>query len=100
MIKLSDEQKVIEKDSKNHKKGDVVDFSVYLERLDANNLVLKRGDTILNYFGDVQTALKRSLNYIVKGSEKELTLLRIEQQIKELHEAIDNLKGGKNNDMP
>ena len=92
MIKLSDEKKEITVDTRNHKKGDIVDNSVYLVGLDSNNLALKRGDTVLNYFGDVQTALKLSLNYIVKGSSEELTLLRIEKQIKELHTAIKGLK--------
>ncbi len=92
MIKLSDEKRTLTKDTKYLKTGDIVDNSVYLEVLDSNNLVLKRGDTVLNYFGDVQTALKRSLNYIIKGSNEELTLKRIEQQIIELHKVIKELK--------
>ena len=95
MIKLSDETKTIKAKTKNHEIGDVVDNSVYLAGLDSNNLCLKRGDNVLNYFGDVQTALKRSLNYIIKGSDKELTLLRMEQQIKELHKAIEGMNSGK-----
>ena len=92
MIKLSDETKTITIKSKNHNIGDIVDNSVYLDGLDSNNIVLRRGDLILNYFGDVQTALKRSLNYIVKGSNEELTLERINKQIEELHKAIEGIK--------
>ena len=92
MIKLSDETKTITIKSKNHNIGDIVDNSVYLDGLDSNNIVLRRGDLILNYFGDVQTALKRSLNYIVKGSNEELTLERINKQIEELHKAIEGMK--------
>ncbi len=92
MIKLSDETKVIKVKTKKHEVGDIVDNSVYLVGFDSNNLALKRGTRILNYFGDVQTALKRSLDYIVKGSNKEVTLHRIESQIIELHKAIEEIK--------
>ena len=92
MIKLSNETRTVKVKSKHHEVGDIVDNSVYLEALDSNNLVLKRGDTILGYFGDVQTAFKRSLNYIIKGSDEELTLERITKQIDELHKAIGKHK--------
>ncbi len=94
MIKLSNETKTVKVKSKLHDVGDVIDNSVYLVGLDSNNLALRRGDTHLNYFGDVQTALKVSLNYIVKGSEEELTLERILNQINELNEAIKEIKRG------
>ena len=94
MIKLSDETRVVTTKSKHHEIGDIVDNSVYLDSLDSNNVVLKRGDYIMGYFGDVQTALKRSLNYIVKGSNEELTLERINKQIEELHKAIEGMKNG------
>ena len=92
MIKLSNETRTVKVKSKNQEIGDIVDNSVYLVGLDSNNLALKQGDNILNYFGDVQTALKRSINYIVKGSDKELTLERINKQIEELHKAIEEMK--------
>jgi len=94
MIKLSNETKTVKVKSKLHDIGDVIDNSVYLVGLDTHNIALKRGDTILNYFGDVQTALKVSLNYIVKGSEKELTLERILNQINELNEMIKEIRNG------
>ncbi len=92
MIKLSDETRVLKVKTKEHEIGDTIDNSVYLKAIDANNIALVRGTSVLNYFGDVQTALKRSLNYIIKGSEKELTLLRMEKQIEELHKAIEGIK--------
>ena len=92
MIKLSNETRVVKVKSKNQEIGDIVDNSVYLVGLDSNNLALKQGDNVLNYFGDVQTALKRSLNYIIKGSSEELTLERINKQIEELHKAIEEMK--------
>jgi len=92
MIKLSNETRTVKVKSKNQEIGDIVDNSVYLVGLDSNNLALKQGDNILNYFGDVQTALKRSLNYIIKGSSEELTLERINKQIEELHKAIEEMK--------
>ena len=92
MIKLSNETRVVKVKSKNQEIGDIVYNSVYLVVLDSNNLALKQGDNILNYFGDVQTALKRSLNYIIKGSSEELTLERINKQIEELHKAIEEMK--------
>lgn len=99
MIKLSNETKIVKADSKLHKKGDILDNSVYLIGLDTNNLALQRGNTILNYFGDVQVALKRALNYIIKGSDEELTLLRIEKQIKELHKAIEEIENDRQSDQ-
>ena len=94
MIKLSNETRTVKVKSKNQEIGDIVDNSVYLVGLDSNNLALKQGDNILNYFGDVQTALKRSLNYIIKGSSEELTLERINKQIEDLHKAIEGMNNG------
>lgn len=91
MIQLTNETKTIEKDSKNFKKGDIIDNSLYLERLDSNNLVLRRGDNIENYFGDVRTALYRSLNYAIKGSDTALSLESILQTIKSMDETIKRL---------
>ena len=93
MVKLTDEKRVVDKDSKHLKKGDIVDDSVYLVRIDNNNLALKRGDTILNYFGDVKTALKRSVNYAVKGSVTEMSLELMANQIESIHRAIEGLEG-------
>ena len=94
MIKLSNETRTVKVKSKNQEIGDIVDNSVYLVGLDSNNLALKQGDNILNYFGDVQTALKRSINYIIKGSSEELTLERINKQIEDLHKAIEGMNNG------
>lgn len=45
--------------SRTNKKGVEVDATIYLERLDSNNLVIKEGEDILAYYGDVRTALRR-----------------------------------------
>ena len=94
MIKLTDETKIVTKASKNYKVGDVVDNSLYLVRVDSNNLALKRGDTIENYFGDVRTALYRSLNYALKGSEEALTLEYIKKTIQSMDDTIKRLDKG------
>jgi hypothetical protein len=91
MIKLTDETKTITVKTKNHNVGDVVDNSLYLERLDANNLVLRRGTVIQNYFGDVRQCLHRSLNYAVKGSDVALSLESILETIKSMDETIKRL---------
>ena len=92
MIKLTDETKTIDKDSKHLKKGEIVDNSLYLVRIDSNNLALKRGDTVENYFGDVRVALKRSLNYAIKGSSVALSLESMLNTINGMDEAINELK--------
>ena len=88
MIKLVDETRI-------NKKGETVDNSLYLIGVDSNNLALARGDTHINYFRDVRTALTRSLNYAIKGSDTELSLEMImskieelDTNIKELHESL------------
>ena len=91
MIKLTDETRVVKVKSKTNNIGDVVDNSLYLVRVDSNNLGLKRGDTVENYFGDVRTALYRSLNYALKGSETALSLESMLQTIKSMDEAIKRL---------
>ena len=91
MIKLTDETKIVTKASKNYKVGDVVDNSLYLVRVDSNNLALKRGDTIENYLGNVRTALYRSLNYALKGSEEALTLEYIKKTIQSMDDTIKRL---------
>ena len=92
MIKLTNETKTITKESKHLKIGDVVDNSLYLVRVDANNLALKRGDNIENYFGDVRTALNRSLNYALKGSSVALSLESMMDIIKSMDKAIEGLE--------
>ena len=74
-----------------NQKGEIVDHSLYLDGYDSNNVCLKRGDNILNYFGDVRTALTRSLNYAIKGSKDELTLEMILDKIEELDTNIKEL---------
>ena len=91
MIQLTNETKTITKKSKNHNVGDVVDNSLYLVRVDSNNLALKRGDNIENYFGDVRQAIYRSLNYALKGSEEALSLEFIIKTIKGMDESIKRL---------
>ena len=91
MIQLTNETKTITKNSKNHNVGDIVDNSLYLIRVDSNNLALKRGDNIENYFGDVRTALYRSLNYALKGSEESLTLEMIKRMIQSMDDTIKRL---------
>ena len=78
--------------SRTNKKGVEVDSTIYLERLDSNNLVLKEGENILAYYGDVRTALRRSLSYAIKGSTEALSLETILSTIKHIDEAIDELK--------
>jgi len=84
MIKLVDETRV-------NKKGETVDNSLYLIGVDSNNLALARGETPINYFGDVRTALTRSLNYVIKGSEEELSLEMIMSKIEELDRNIQKV---------
>ena len=92
MIQLTNETKTITKKSKNHNVGDIVDNSLYLVRVDSNNLALKRGNNIENYFGDVRTALYRSLNYALKGSEEALSLEFIIKTINGMDESIKRLE--------
>ena len=92
MIKLTDETRVIDKKSKHHEIGDIVDNSLYLVRVDEHNLALKRGDRILNYFGCVNTALKRSVNYAIKGSSVALSLESMAKTIDSINQAIERLE--------
>lgn len=92
MIQLTSETKTITKKSKNHNVGDIVDNSLYLVRVDSNNLALKRGDNIENYFGDVRQCLYRALNYALKGSEEALSLEFIIKTIKDMDESIKRLE--------
>lgn len=78
--------------SRTNKKGVEVDATIYLERLDSNNLVIKEGKDILAYYGDVRTALRRSLNYAIKGSTEALSLETILSTVKRIDEAINKLK--------
>ena len=85
MIRLTEETKV-------NKKGETVDNSLYLVRVDSNNLALKRGETIENYFGDVRTAFTRALNYAIKGSEASLKLETILEVCRSIDDTIKQLK--------
>ena len=80
-----------EKLTKLNKEGEEIDATIYLARLDSNNLVIKEGKKVLNYFGDVRTALKVSLNYAIKVPSVALSLENmlsvidgIDKNIKEL----------------
>ena len=84
MIKLIHEERM-------NKKGEIVDNSLYLGGLDSNNLAIYRGETPLNYFGDVRTALTKSLNYAIKGSVEEVSLEMIQSKIEELDKNIKEL---------
>ena len=84
MIKLTHEERM-------NKKGEIVDNSLYLGGLDSNNLAIYRGETPLNYFGDVRTALTKSLNYAIKGSVEEVSLEMIQSKIEELDNNIKEL---------
>lgn len=81
-----------EKRTRKNKKGVEIDSTIYLERLDSNNLVIKEGENILAYYGDVRTALRRSLNYAIKGSTEALSLETIVSAVKRIDEAINKLK--------
>ena len=74
-----------------NKKGIECDASLYLDRVDVNNLALKRGETVLAYFGDVRTAFKRSLNYAIKGSDEALSFENIISMIENMDKRIDTL---------
>ncbi len=91
MIKLTDEYRVVKTKTKYNNVGDKVDDSLYLVRIDDNNLAIKRGDKVLNYFGCVRTALYRSLNYAIKGSEVALSLESIMSTIKNTDDVIKRL---------
>lgn len=95
MIKLTDETRIV-KDSSTLKDktliGTEVDDSLYLVRIDKHNLALRRGGNVEGYFGDVRTALKRSLNYAIKGSDEALTLDFILQTVQKLDKRIEELE--------
>ncbi len=91
MIQLTNEFKICKVKTKNYNVGDKMDDSLYLVRVDANNLAIKRGDKIENYFGDVRTALYRSLNYALKGSEVALSLESIRDVINGMDDVIKRL---------
>ena len=76
----------------NQKTGEEMDDSIYLSRLDSNNLVLRRGEKLEGYFGDVRTALKRSYNYAIKGSSEALTLESILTITQDMDDRIEQLK--------
>ena len=78
----------------NQKTGAEMDDSLYMVRIDSNNLALRRGDKVEAYYGDVRTALTRAYNYAIKGSSEALTLesilaitLDMDNNIKELKKA-------------
>lgn len=77
--------------TRKNKQGKDIDATMYLERLDNNNLVLKQGDRILAYYGDVKTALTRSLNYAIKDSDTQLNLENILNIVKSMDESIKQL---------
>ncbi len=101
MIQLTDE---VKKD----KDGKEIDDSMYLVGFDSNNLALARGTKedkktgkivprqILNYFGCVETALKRSIDYAVKGSLKDsssvLELKTMHTLIHDIYDATEGLQ--------
>ena len=91
MIKLTDEYRVVKIKTKHNNVGDKVDDSLYLVRIDDNNLGIKRGGKVLGYFGCVRTALYRSLNYAIKGSEVALSLESIRDSIKSMDDVIKRL---------
>ncbi len=94
MIQITDEVKTVT-DNKflkdKSKIGTIVDNSLYLVRIDENNLALQRGGKPLNYFGDVRTALKRSLNYAIKGSKEKLTLEFILETVQYMDKKIEEI---------
>ena len=85
MIRLTTEKRI-------NKKGEEVDSSLYLVRLDANNLAIMRDGRYEGYYGCVQTAMKRALNISIKGSHEALTLEMILERIGELEEVANTLK--------
>ena len=86
MIKLTTSTGINQKTKKEF------DNSLYLVRIDSNNLALKRGDKTLNYFGDVRTALTESLNYAIKGSDVALLLELMLDSIYSFDKSIKTLK--------
>jgi len=78
--------------TRTNKKDVEVDATIYLERLDSNNLVLKEGENILGYFGDARVALTRSLNYALKSSAVHLSLENILEIVKSMDATIKTLK--------
>jgi hypothetical protein len=85
MIRLTDETKI-------DKNGREVNNSLFLVRIDSNNLALQRAGKTENYFGDVRIALNRSLNYVIKGSQTALSLEFILDAIQSLDGHIQELK--------
>ena len=95
MIKLTNETKTIE-DSKflkdKSKIGTKVDNSYSLSIVDENNIVLKRGEKTLAYYGDIHSAFKRGLSIAIKGSTEALSLEKVLETIDSFHKAVDELK--------
>ena len=101
MITLVEKTKKIKKMpfGENLKVGEVVDASITLSILDSNNLVLKEGEHVLGYFGDVRTAFKKSLDFVIKGSTEELVVESVLDAISALDAKIDSLPNLRARDL-
>ncbi len=95
MIKVTTETKL-------NKKEELVDDSLYIDRLDKYNLILGRGirvrddgtktvGRVLGYFGDIETIFKRGLNYAIKDSDEELSFKNVVDKIAEFHRVAENI---------
>ena len=80
-------------ETKKDRKGIERDHSLWLARVDANNLALGRGEEddlkYIAYFGDVRTAFKRALSYAIKDSETALTLDYIIETVQKFDKIIE-----------
>ena len=88
--------------TKLNRKGEEVDASLYLIHFDKYNLAIIEGkptiDTngktkrnVIGYYGDVKTALKRSINIAIKNQSDGVELTTMLQRIDDLTEHIDSL---------
>ena len=95
MIQLSTATKL-------NRKGEEVDASLYLIHFDRYNLAIIEGKptvdasghkvrNVVGYYGDIKTALKRSINIAIKNDSDGAELSVMLQRIDDLTEHIDSL---------
>ncbi len=88
--------------TKLNRKGEEVDASLYLIHFNVNNLAIvegkpttdargKKRTNVLGYYGDVKTALKRSINLSIKNGSEVVELSEVLKRIDDLENHIQEL---------
>jgi len=92
---------LLHKDTRKNKKGEIVDASIKLILFDKHNFAIVKGEpgekgyntsSIIGFFGDFRTALKKSLDIVIKQAGDPLEISKILQRINELDERINKLE--------